>query len=74
VRIARLVAAAAPGAAFFRMAPADLAAAPRRLPLGERAARALDRELRTGVADALTPTLAAMREAGAWAEQECFLG
>ena len=73
VRIARLVAAVAPGVTFFRMAPADLLAATRRLALGERAARALERELRNGVVDALTPTLAAMREAGMWAEQECFL-
>jgi hypothetical protein len=33
----------------------------------------LERELRTGAVDALTPTLAAMRETGEWAEQECFL-
>jgi len=73
VRIARLIAAAAPGTAFFRMGPADLIGAPRRLRLGERAVRVLERELRTGAVDALTPTLAAMRETGEWAEQECFL-
>lgn len=38
-----------------------------------RALRVLERELQTGVVDALTPTLAAMRQAGEWAEQECFL-
>ena len=73
VRIARLIASAAPGTAFFRMGPADLIGAPRRLRLGERAVRVLERELRTGAVDALTPTLAAMRETGEWAEQECFL-
>ena len=74
VRIARLIAATAPGTAFFRMGPADLIGAPRRLRIGERAVRVLERELRIGAADALTPTLDAMREIGEWAEQECFLG
>jgi hypothetical protein len=74
IRIARLIAAMAPETAFFRMGPADLIGAPRRLRIGERAVRVLERELRIGAADALTPTLGAMRETGEWAEQECFLG
>lgn len=74
VRIARLVASWCPAARFFRMAPDDLAAAARTLPLTPRALRAIERELAAGPDDALTETLRALRDRGVWAEQEGFLG
>jgi uncharacterized protein DUF2399 len=74
VRIARIVAAWGRDVRFYRMAAEDLRVAPRTLPLSERARRAIARELAGGREDALTATLAALAEAGVWAEQEAMLG
>lgn len=74
VRIARLVASWCPAARLFRMAPDDLAAAPRALELTARARRAIERELAASPEDALTETLRALQDRGVWAEQEGFLG
>lgn len=74
VRIARLIASWCPCARFFRMAPDDLAAAPRTLPLTARARRAIERELAASREDALTETLQRIQDCGVWAEQEGLLG
>ena len=74
VRIARLVGSWIPGGAQpFRMAAADLAAAPVRRPLTLRAASAIRRDLEERPADPLAPTLRALLELGGWVEQEVFL-
>jgi uncharacterized protein DUF2399 len=74
VRIARLLAGGSPaGATFFRMAPADVAAAPRRHPLSARSIAAIRRDLAERPEAPLVETLQALLDAGSWVEQEAFL-
>jgi hypothetical protein len=75
VRIARHLAAfAGPGFEAWRMAPADLRAAPCRLPLSPRAAAAIRADLARQPTAPLAGTLRALLEMGGWAEQEGLLG
>lgn len=75
VRIARHLAGfAGPGFEAWRMAPSDLRAAPRRIPLPPRAAAAIRSDLDRAPAAPLADTLRALLEEGAWAEQETLLG
>jgi hypothetical protein len=74
VRIARLIASWCPsGARFFRMSPADLAAAPRHHLLSPRNAAAIRRDLAERPEAPLAGTLRALLDAGCWVEQEAFL-
>lgn len=74
VRIARLIASwSAAGASFFRMAPENLAAAPRKHSLSPRSVAAIRRDLEERPGAALAETLRALLEAGSWVEQEAFL-
>jgi hypothetical protein len=74
VRIARLIASwSATGAAFDRMAPEDLASAPRRRPLSQRSLTAIRRDLEERPGAVLAETLRALLAAGCWVEQEAFL-
>jgi hypothetical protein len=74
VRIARLVASWCSAVRFFRMAAEDLQTAPRAILLGDRARRAIERELAAGHEDGLAKTLRALHGRGIWVEQEAFLG
>jgi hypothetical protein len=74
VRIARLVQAWATGVVEpFRMSPSDLAAAPRRAKLGDRAQKAIRAELNEQPEAFLSDTLRALLASDSWVEQECFL-
>lgn len=73
VRIARLLASRCSTVRFFRMSADDLQASPRALPLGDRARRAVERELATAHDDRLTEVLRAIHHRRAWVEQEAFL-
>jgi hypothetical protein len=74
VRIARLIASwSATGASFHRMAPEDLASAPRRHPLSARSIAAIRRDLDERPGAVLAETLRALLAAGCWVEQEAFL-
>jgi hypothetical protein len=74
VRIARLLAGGSPaGATFFRMAPEDVAAAPRRHSLSARSIAAIRRDLAERPGAPLAETLQALLAAGSWVEQEAFL-
>jgi hypothetical protein len=74
VRIARMIAAWSPRCEFFRMAPTDVALAPLRQPLTDRARAAIERDLRDAADRELADTLRAMLDASGWVEQEVFLG
>jgi hypothetical protein len=75
IRIARLLASWCPSAGFFRMSADDVRTAPSAVPLGDRARRAIERELAATVReDDLTETLRALLGRGMWVEQEAFLG
>jgi hypothetical protein len=74
VRIARLVWAWTAGVVeAFRMFPSDLAAAPRRAKLGDRAQKAIRTELDEQPEAFLSDTLRALLSSNSWVEQECFL-
>ena len=75
VRIARIVASWAGGCVcrFHRMGAEEVRTASRKLSLGQRARRAIAREIREGPDDALRATLLAMREEDVWVEQEALL-
>ncbi len=74
VRIGRLVWAWATGVVeAFRMSPSDLAAAPRRAKLGDRAQKAIRAELNKQPEAFLSDTLKALLASDSWVEQECFL-
>lgn len=75
VRIARLLASWSPeGSDFFRMSPADLAAAPGRRRLNARSLAAIRRDLAERPDAPLAGTLRALLDSGSWAEQESLLG
>jgi hypothetical protein len=75
VRIARLVGSWAGGAwRPYRMSPAEVEAAPVRLPLSPAVADAIRRELEVNPDAPLTETLKALLQGGYWVEQEAFLG
>jgi hypothetical protein len=57
----------------FRMFPSDLAAAPRRAKLGDRAQKAIRTELDEQPEAFLSDTLRALLSSNSWVEQECFL-
>jgi hypothetical protein len=74
IRIARLIASwAGPRFEPYRMAPAEVAAAPVRRPLAPRAAAALRAEVENNPGALLAGTLKALLAAGGWVEQEAFL-
>ena len=74
IRIARLIASwSIAGFTFYRMSPADLAAASRRLPLSQRSVAAILRDLAERPVAPLADTLRALVDAGSWVEQEMFL-
>ncbi len=75
VRIARLVASwAGPGCRFFRMSRAEVESAAARLPLSQRAARAIRADIEAHPDARLSDLLAALLVAGCWIEQEALLG
>jgi hypothetical protein len=75
VRIARLIASwSAVEAAFHRMSPESLEAAPTHHPLSERSRAAIHRDLQEHPAAPLADTLRALLAADRWVEQEAFLG
>ena len=74
IRIARLVRSWAPPVIeTFRMSPEDVAAAPRRTKLTDRAQNAIRAELDERPGAFLANTLRALLTSDSWVEQECFL-
>jgi hypothetical protein len=75
VRIARLIASWAPSSFQpYRMAPDDVAAAPRKQLLSPRLNAAIQAELRAKPEDLFADTLRALLACNSWVEQEVFLG
>jgi hypothetical protein len=73
VRIVRLVQSWVPRIEPLRMSPEDLAAAPRRIRLGDRARSAIRAELEERPDALLSETLRVMLAHDSWVEQESFL-